>query len=368
MSTEVQSQNIWTEETTTTKSELAEMYVDFLDTQKWWVVATGTAIGVNLNPFRKEAVEYLTSGIAEEEQSDIFSTIGKNLKKAITEKLTWNMDLEYDQVRLNAMKQIIIANQNNTLELENLKQKIALGIDPTLDGVPVTTVPATTVPTVNTSDYAPTISSSVEEITDRRTAVITNLAAILAQDKKNDIKYNRWWHTSIDAWLDCGGLIVYASNQAGLKVEDNGRSLFQKFPSKKLEVDGNGEITTDTSQFKEWDILVFDSLNPAYHDASENKSRQYKITWTDGQKIHPHHFAYIKSFDRKRGIVNIIESNGSQGVTESECSIAKWLDEKQVGKRTSALHAVHINYDELEKLSTNDIAKLEELPGSQMVA
>lgn len=363
MSTEVQSQNIWTEELKNTKAELAEMYVDFLDTQKWWVVATGTAMGVNLNPFKKEAVAYLTSGTAQEEKSDIFSTIGKNLKKAITEKLTWNMDLEYDQARLNAMKQIIIANQNNTVQLEDLKKKIASGIDPTLGAVPVAT------PTnVSTPEYSPTISSSVEEITDRRKAVVANIDAVLAQDKKTDIEYNRWGHTSIEAGLDCGGLLVYASAQAGLKVGGNGRELFQKFPSKKLEVDADGKLTTDVSQFQEGDVLIFDSIDPAYYDTSENRGRQHEITWTDGQKIHPHHFAYIKSFDRERGIVNIIESNGSQGVTESECSIAKWLDEKQVGNRKSALHAIHVNYDELEKLPTDDIAKLEELPGSQLAA
>lgn len=364
MSTEVQSQNIPTETLKNTKAELAEMYVDFLDKQKWWLMATWAIVGVNINPLKKQAVEYLTSD-NQKEPENILSTIGNNIKKTLTQKILWNtwIEIEYDKARLDAMKQIIIANKNNETQLQELKTQIALGVDPTLG-----TLPATTAASTNTTENTPLVSESVEEITDRRKAVVTNINAILEQDKKTDIEYNRWGHTSIEAGLDCGGLLVYASAQAGLKVGGNGRELFQKFPSKKLEVDADGKLTTDVSQFQEGDVLIYDSLDPAYHDTPENRGRQHEITWTDGQKIHPHHFAYIKSFDRERGIVNIIESNGSQGVTESECSIAKWLDENQVGKRKSALHAIHVNYDKLEKIPTDDLAKLETLPGSQLAA
>lgn len=346
-----------------TKTQLADMYLSFLDQQKKWLVWAVSGLGVNLNPLKKDAIDYLTSDTAVVEKTDILSNLGRNLKKKFMEKITWWTFLEYDKASLTKMKALITQNKNDQAKLQELMDQIASGIDPTLGAAVATTAVVASVP-----ENTPTVSESVEEITDRRKTVITNVNAVLTQDKNTDINYNRWWHTSIDAWLDCGGLIVYTCNQAGLKVEKNGRSLFEKFPSKKLEVDADGKLTTDVSEFQEGDVLIFDSLDPAYHDTSENKQRQYEVTWTDGQKIHPHHFAYIKSFDRERGIVNIIESNGSQGVTESECSIAKWLDEKQVGNRKSALHAIHVNYDKLEKLSTDDMAKLETLPGSQLAA
>jgi len=36
-----------------------------------------------------------------------------------------------------------------------------------------------------------------------------------------------------------------------MKVGGNSRELFEKFPSKKLEVDDKGAITTDVSNFQE---------------------------------------------------------------------------------------------------------------------
>lgn len=140
----------------------------------------------------------------------------------------------------------------------------------------------------------------------------------------------------------------------------NGRELFQKFPSKKLEVNDDGAITTDVSSFQEGDVLIFDSLDPAYYDTAENKTWQAAITGSEGQKIHPHHFAFIKSFNKEKGIVNIVESNGSQGVTESECSVSYRLN--KAGTRKSALHAIHVDYDKLDKISSESLAKMEDLP------
>jgi|GEM_PF-2004467 len=71
-----------------TKTQLAEMYLNLLDKKKGGIVSTVAGVGVNLNPFQKDAVEYLTTDKKVEDKTDIFSNIGKNIKKKFMEKLT----------------------------------------------------------------------------------------------------------------------------------------------------------------------------------------------------------------------------------------------------------------------------------------
>lgn len=349
-----------------TKAQLADMYLTFLDQQKGGILATSSWLGVNLNPLKKNAMEYLLSEWATKKK-DIFAKMGENIKKKVIEKVSWWTMLAYDKASLNKMKALITQYKDDQNKLQELMSQIAEGTDPTL--VPGTTAetktPTNVVPATIAASWAAAIETT-ETMSDGRKAVITNIGAILTEDKKNPINYNRWGHDSTDKGLDCGGLIVYAYNQAWLKVDGNGRELFQKFPSKKLEVDDKGAITTDTSEFQEWDVLIFDALDPAYYDTSDHKNWMHPIQGTEGQTIHPHHFAFIKEFDRAKGIVKIVESNGSQGVTESECSVSDWLNKK--GEKKSALHAIHVDYDKLQKLDSTAMEKLEVLPGAALVA
>ncbi len=342
------------EDILTLKKEIAKKYIEELKEKKdmWiWKLLIGEG---------KSLEKYLVS---ENKWDQIVDTIKWNLM----DKFFWSVDkgsfvigwVTYNSIfeYLKPVKEKL-DNAKTEAELKILENEIL-----TASTIVAPAVIAST--GVSTNEILP---ESKEEITDRREAVLANLQAVLNQDEKDDIEYKRWGYSSIEAWLDCWGLIVYCANQAWLKVGGNSRELFQKFPSKKLEVDDNGAIVTDVSQFKEGDLLVFDSIDPAYHDTPKNRWRQREIIWSEGQNIHPHHFAFIKSFDRTRGIIHIVESNGSQGVTESECSIADRLDKNKKKEKISNLRAVHVNYDELEKLPEIDLANLEDLPNAKRAA
>lgn len=174
---EVDAGEWWTIEDT--KEQLAEMYLNFLDQQKWGILATGASLGVNLNPLKKGAMKYLlASGDEDEEKEGIFSTIGKNIKKKVMEKISWwaldatqGMSIAYDKVKLWKMKALIIANKNNQAELENLMVQIQSGIDPTMtesdNDNPVTEIPVTDILPVYTTYKALKVGEyiSQDEIT-----------------------------------------------------------------------------------------------------------------------------------------------------------------------------------------------------------
>lgn len=111
-----------------------------------------------------------------------------------------------------------------------------------------------------------------------------------------------------------------------------------------------------------------DALDPAFYGTKENEGRQHGVTGTEGQVIHPHHFGFIgkDGINKKKGIVNTVESNGTYGVTdETPCDVSHWLDASKVGTRKSAIRAVHVNYDKLDKLSADALNKLEDLPDAK---
>ena len=131
-----------------TKTELATMYLNFLDKQKWGILATTAWLGVNLNPLQKDAVEYLTTDAVVKEKTDFFSNIGKNIKKKFVEKFTgWTM-LEYDKASLSKMKALITQYKNDQTKLQGLMDQIAAGTDPTATETPPTPVEQTTNPPV----------------------------------------------------------------------------------------------------------------------------------------------------------------------------------------------------------------------------
>jgi len=125
-----------------TKQELALAYVDFLDKQKGGMAAM---VG-DLNPLKQDAVNYLLDdnksktkkgGTVFEKIIDnadgIFKKKTAEFKTGIIEKVTWWAITEYDKNSLNKMKALIIQCKDNQTELENLKDKIDAGIDPTED-------------------------------------------------------------------------------------------------------------------------------------------------------------------------------------------------------------------------------------------
>ena len=352
------------------KEKVAKLYLKFLDQnnkQRQLFIWISPEFGVSLNPAFKTAKKYLLSQKSKETGTEAVDKKLDELEKNMLNKF-------YNQKKLDDMQKLI-ADANTEETLEGLREQINDGKDPTKQTTPEQQPSQTpnVVPVVAAGAGAP---ESSEEMSDRRKAVVANIDAVLQQDKiredkweKEGVDYKRGGHTNLEAWLDCGGLLVYCANQAGLEVTGNGRWLFEKFPSKRLEVNDNGAITTDVSEYSEWDIIVWDALDPAYYGTEENKGRQHTVKGTEGQEIHPHHFGFIKSIDKEKGIVNTIESNGSNGVTDkTPCNVSRRLDTKKVGKEKSAIRAVRVNYDKLNKLPDNALTKLENLPWSARAA
>lgn len=144
----------WTETIEDTKQQLAEAYLNFLDKQKWGILATGAWMGVNLNPLQKEALEYLTTETTGKDKKDIFATIRKNIKKKSIEQISgWTM-LAYDKASLTKMKALIIQNKNDQAKLQELMAQIQAGTDPTLA---TSTETATTTPNSVTNTAAATV-------------------------------------------------------------------------------------------------------------------------------------------------------------------------------------------------------------------
>jgi murein DD-endopeptidase MepM/ murein hydrolase activator NlpD len=144
-----------------TKQQLAEMYLDFLDKQKWGILATGAGLGINLNPLKKNAIEFLTTETTVKEKKDIFSTIGKNIKKKFIEKFTWWTMLEYDKTSLNKMKALITQYKDDQTKLQALMTQIEEGVDPTVVALATTTAVATAA-TIADKPVVPDIATKAE--------------------------------------------------------------------------------------------------------------------------------------------------------------------------------------------------------------
>lgn len=314
-----------------TKEQLAEAYLNFLDQQKGGILATGAGLGINLNPLKKNAIEFLTMEALPSKKKNIFSTIKENLKKKFLEKMTWWTMLTYDAASLNKMKALITQNKDDQKKLESLMAQIKDGVDPTL------------LAWTDTNQANKIKNNPEHDDKNNREKVLASLNAVIEENKKSPIKYLFGWRSDPEKWFDCSGLISYTFNQAGLNSPGNSSDMFKHFDSKKLEFKKeNHNISTDVSDIKEGDILFRNSTNPNYH----------RSTWTipslekDGINYRIHHVAFIKKIDIDAWIVSIVESNGVEWVTENQINIAKELTEKD---HKSELYVAHINYDSIEK-------------------
>lgn len=240
-----------------TKEQLATMYLNFLDKQKWGILATTAWLGVNLNPLQKDAVEYLTTDKTVPDKTDFFSNIGKNIKKKFVEKFTgWTM-LEYNKASLNKMKALITQYKDDQTKLQELMTQIEDGIDPTIAAVAATTP-------VVADAVTPDTKVEYDDKTNRE-KVLTQLNKVIEEDKKDPINYLWWGKKDPEGWLDCSWLIYYTLDQAWLKTSLDSRSMFNDFDTKKLELkEWTHEVTTDVSDIQEGDIIRWNSTNKDY--------------------------------------------------------------------------------------------------------
>jgi len=143
-----------------TKSQLAEMYLDFLDKQKGGMIGTIGELWIHINPLKKDAKEFLLAENASKEKKSIFSTFTKNIKKKFTEKFTWGTELAYDKTNLNKMKSLINQYKNDQAKLQELMNQIQEGSDPTQNEQVSTKEPST--------NAVPLIAETTEKLTKKR--------------------------------------------------------------------------------------------------------------------------------------------------------------------------------------------------------
>lgn len=331
----------WADTIEDTKQQLAEAYLLFLDQQKWWAFATGAWLWVNLNPLQKDAIEYLTTETAVTKKTDIFSTIGKNIEKNIKKKFietfTWWTLIEYDKAKLNKMKALIVANKDNQTKLQELITQIQAGTDPTIDTLADDKTKTPVVVPVVTPE-------SKVEYTDKtnRDKVITALDAILAKDAKTAIPYV-WWGKDIETqWgVDCSWLLYDTIKDAWLNEKlFSSRSAFLDLETKLVELDADKKIKKDgLENIQKWDFIFWNSTNPKY---SRSAGEIPTIT-KDNKDYRIHHIAFIDKINYDDGTIDVVESNGSEGVTKSTVDVNYWLT--TTDKHVSELYVAHVNYD-----------------------
>lgn len=326
----------WADTIADTKEQLAAAYLLFLDQQKWWVLATGAWLWVNLNPLQKDAIEFLTTETAVTEKTDIFSTIGKNIKKKFIEKFTWWTMVEYDKIKLNKMKALIVANKDNQIKLQELITQIQAGTDPTIDAPVADDKTPAVVPVVtpeNNIEYADKTN---------RDKVIIALDTILAKDAKTAIPYV-WWGKDIETqwWVDCSWLLYDTIKDAWLNEKlFSSRSAFLDLKTKLVQLDADKKIKKDgLENIQKWDFIFWNSTNPEY---SRSAGEIPTIT-KDHKDYRIHHIAFIDKINYDDGTIDVVESNGSQGVTKSTVDVNYWLTTKN--KSVSELYVAHVNYD-----------------------
>lgn len=343
------------------KEQLAEMYLNFLDKKKWWIIATWASLGVNLNPLQKDAIDYMITD-EQGEKDDILTTIGKNIKKKFIEKATWWTPLEYDQASLTKMKSLIMQYKNDQVRLQDLMSQIQAGTDPTIAPPPPPPPPAASQTETQTTQKPETQTVSPSEGKDvppqtpvtpekpvpayvetqfgKREDVLGRLDKVVDYDKEvKDIRYTRWGRNSVKEGLDCSGLIIYTLHQAGLEAPGgDSRSMFEGLKTEKLEMDDKGWFA-NIEGYKPGDIVFRDAKNPKY----DRKESSIPTIRKDGKKFRIHHMAFIKEVDPAKGKLTIVESNGSQGVVERELS----YKEVKEASHKSDLYAGKVEYDSL---------------------
>lgn len=346
-----------------TKAELAEMYLNFLDSKKEGIVGTTASLGVNLNPLKKDAINYLTSDTSVVEKSDIFSNLRKNLKKALLGKITWWTSLEYNQQALDKMKALILASKDNQAKLQELMSQIQSGVDPTL-GVAVAST------AVTAASWEEVQANSFVEYIDKtnREKVITAMDMLLEKDKAGAIPYVRWGEDLEKEWgLDCSGMVDYILNQAWLdwatskelKSRNTTREYFKE--TNAHLVLGKDEATTKEewlalikkenrlSWLKKWDVIIWNSVAEAYKP-------NWALMKNDDKEYYLHHMGMIEKVDIDAWTIDIVESNGKEGVTKSTIDIWDRLHGENHKAKQSEFYVGAMNYNNYPAKQENLVA------------
>ncbi|HRX63767.1 MAG TPA: hypothetical protein P5060_01545 [Candidatus Absconditabacterales bacterium] len=189
-----------------------------------------------------------------------------------------------------------------------------------------------------------------------RERISTSLDNLLKLDEENPIKYVRGGDdVDKEGGLDCSGMVDYIIKQAGGQIMYNGRftgrntarEYFQDFDTIKV-LDKNEANNKKEAQeisynrlkdmnLQRGDLLYRDSINPRYRRSTGSIPPLTK----NGKEHRIHHIAIIESINSD-GTINVVESNGSQGVTKSIIDPRKRL--KSAGKKKSELYVSKMDY------------------------
>ena len=345
-----------------TKEQLAQMYLNFLDQQKGWIIGTVAGFWGNFNPLQKEAIVYLTTDQTVKKEKGIsnilfngLKTLRKNVKKNGVEQISWERVVEYDKTSLAKMKALITQYKNDQAKLQDLMAQIQAGTDPTVvEPIPEKT--ATAAWATVTGAWAVAVESS-EKMSDRRKAVVKNIHAIITQDTKKNIDYQWWGKTKMSDGLDCSGLIDYVVSHAWLDMGWDSRNLFKQFPTSKIELDANKSITNDISNIKEGDVMFWNSVKPWFTWPTHWTPPSVEKDWTS---YCIHHIAFIKSINKEKGTVDVVQSS-SDWVNEATITVST------MAKNQDELYVAQVDYEKLPTMSQAKLAQLETLPWAATV-
>lgn len=319
------------------KEELADRYLDFLDQQKGGMRSTGTDFGININPFKNNAREYLLSRTIDKKQ-DTLSKVREKLKQNFLGNESWSTSWEYDKKKLNKMKSLITQYKDDREKLQIILKNISDDIDPIVTNV----------------EYDDSMN---------RAKIIAAMDVLIKKDQdledsgQKGIPYIRW---SDDLerkwWLDCSGLIDYILTQAWsdfrlglhLLLKNSTREYFKEI-SPNLVL-GKDEASTKEEWLalikkegrlkwiQKWDIVIRNSI------AEQYRPKRSKIKY-HGKQYYLHHIAMIERVDEEEGKIYILESNGKDWVTKSTVDIWDRLHGDMYKNKSSEFYIGKLNYN-----------------------
>lgn len=324
------------------KKEIAKKYIEELKDKKdmWmWKLLIGKGKSLENYLVSENKWDQILDTIKWNIMDKLFGSVDK--QSFVIGWITYNSIFEY----LKPIKEKL-DNAKTEAELKILENEILTA------STIVAPVVASTMVDTNTSQ-----ESSIEyDDQSAREKIITSMNNLIEKDKVTSIPYVRWGE-DIDKewWLDCSGMVDYVLKEAWADlllwkelVERNTTRQYFKETWAKLVLWKNEATTKEEwlelikkewrlQWLQKWDIVIWNSVAEEYQpDWSE---MEYK-----GKEYYLHHIAMIKSVDEDKWTIDILESNGSQWVTESTIDIWERLYWEKYKKKASEMYVGKMDY------------------------
>lgn len=227
---------------------------------------------------------------------------------------------------------------------------------------------------------APVVATTTNEFVDTHTSqensieyndysarekITASMDNLIEKDKVEPIPYV-WWAEDIDKewWLDCSWMVDYVLKEAWADlllwkelVERNTTRQYFKETWATLVLWKNEATTKEEwlelikkegrlKWLQKWDVVIWNS-------ATEDYQPDWAKMEYNGKEYYLHHIAMITSVDENKWTIDVLESNGSQWVTENTLDIREWLHGENHKNKASEMYVGKMNYD---KYFTNNNA------------